>query len=177
MGCSAMFGEVDAQSYQIRQMAQRDALKACRESGGGQCVLFLLNGELKFDGLSPVDSYRLTSAIEGLSFKEPVPGSIPAEFVVASRLRNNFERITDSLEGARKRYRGRNMHYAICVGKRTLWTWTHLTSHAATLSDARSLCISKCRALSDYYSIVRECYAIYEDGGFVSAEAERATRR
>ena len=52
MGCSSVFGEVDAELYQIRQTAKRGALKQCRKSGGGNCVLFLLNGELRFDGLS-----------------------------------------------------------------------------------------------------------------------------
>ena len=177
MTCSAMFGEVDAQPYQIRQAAKRNALKGCRKSGGSKCVLFFLNGELRFDGLSAVESYRMNNALEGLSFKEPEPTSIPAGFAVADSLRDDFERITDSLEDARKRYRGRNMHYAICSGKRNLWTWTHVMSQAATLSNARSTCISKCRALADYYSIDRDCYSIYEDGGFVSAEAERAMRR
>ena len=176
MGCSAYFGEVDADLYQIRQAAKRDALKTCRERGGSKCVLFFLNGELRFDGLSAVESYRLKNALEGLSFEEPEPGSIPAGFAVADSLRDDFERITDALDDARKRNRGRNMHYAICSGK-NLWTWTHMMSQAATLSDARSMCIAKCRALADYHSIDRDCYAIYEDGRFASAEAARATRR
>ena len=81
---------------------------------------------------------------------------------MADSLRDDFERITDSLDDVRRRYRGRNLHYAICSGKRNLWTWAHVSSQAATLSDARSLCIAKCRALADYYSIDRDCYAIYE---------------
>lgn len=177
MGCSAVFGEVDAQLYQIRQTAKRMALKECRTGGGRKCVLFLQNGELRFDGLSAVEKYRLRNALERISFKEPEPRSIPASFVVADSLRDDFEHVTDYLEDVRKRLRGRNLHYSICSGRRNLWTWTHVTSQAATLSDARSMCISKCRALGDYYSIDGDCYAIYEDGGFVSAEAERATRR
>ena len=123
-----------------------------------------------------MEKSRLGNALERISFKEPEPRSIPANFSAAGNLRNDFERVRDFLEDARKRLRGRNMHYTICSG-RNLWTWTHMTSLAATLSDARSMCISKCRALAEYYSVDGDCYPIYENGGFVSADAERAMSR
>lgn len=103
-----------ADPFRLQQKVKRRAKKGCKQAGGRKCVLFWRNGSLRFDGLLPVQAERLESVLLNISSRDSEALPLPKGANVAFSFRTHFEDMRDYWERRRKKYRGRNPHYALC---------------------------------------------------------------
>ena len=161
-------------SYKLKQRAKRNATKWCKKAGGRECVLFWRNGTLRFDGLSAEQSEKLKAIFDKIPDYDSEAAPLPEGVSVGSQFRDGFPQLRDRLEERRRKRRGRNPHYAICINEKGPWTTFRMQGRGTFLEKIRSMCVLKCRAFSEYLSKEGDCYVVYEDGKFASAAAEKA---
>ena len=166
-----------ADPYTLRRDVKRRATKRCKTAGGRNCTLFWRNGALRFDGLSPVQAEKLESALRGIAADDPEALSLPEGTGVDYGFRNRFKRVSDAWEKWRKKYRGYNPHYVLCVNERGTWSSFGMEGPRTHLEVVRGMCVLKCMAISRFVDKDGMCYVVYQDGEFASPAAEQAIMR
>ena len=174
MRCSWSAGGGGADAYSMQQRVKRRVLKGCRKRGGKKCVLFFRNGTIRFDELSPEQSEKAELALAGIPTHQREGTALPEGTALTSDFRDWFSEARDYWEGIRTKNPGRNPHYSICANEQGSYASFYMQGRGTAISNVRNMCILKCRVFSELNSKEGECFAIYEDGAFVSAAAENA---
>ena len=165
-----------ADPWRLRRDVKRRATKRCKKADGRSCVLFWRNGEIRFDGLSPVQAEKFESALRGIAADDPEALSLP-EGVEVDYFRGLFKQASDGWERWRKKNRGHNPHYALCANERSPWSSFGMQGPGTHLETVRGMCVLKCQAISRFVAKGGACYVVYQDGEFASPAAERAIRQ
>ena len=172
--CSWAASGAGADPYRIEQTVKRRARKRCKAAGGGDCVLFWRNGALRFKGLIPIQAERLESALLKMTTYDAEGLPLPEGGIVSFGFLSRFEKVRDDLERYRRKYRGRNPHYAVCTNERGPWTSMVMQGPRIHISHVRTACVWKCKVFSEFLSREGECHVVLEDGKFASPAAELA---
>ena len=153
----------------------KSKLKAfCKEAGGGSCVLFMQNGELKFDGLSPEQSEKLESVLGTIPSYDSEAKPLPDGVNLASGFRDWFPRAKDYFDDLHRKRRFKNHHFAICANSAGTRSWSTGQGGGARVARILSTCMMSCAAISEMYTEEGACYVVYEDSKFASEAAEAA---
>lgn len=174
MRCSWRWASGGADKFRMSQRVKKRGKKWCKEAGGRKCVLFWRNGRLRFDGLSPEQSEKLESVLANIPDYDVEATPFPDGVGVSEGFRDWLPKARDYWDGVRKKRRGKNPHYAICTNETGAAASYFVQGGGAHISNVRNLCVLKCTAISDLYSLEGDCYIVYEDGKFASAAAEAA---
>ena len=162
-----------ARSYMRDEIKSK--LKAfCKEAGGSNCTLFMQNGELKFDGLSPEQSEKLESVLGRIPSYDAEAKPLPDGVDLASGFRDWFPGAKDYFDDLHRKRRFKNHHFAICANSAGTRSWSSGQGGGARISRVLSTCMMSCTAVSEMYSEEGDCYVVYEDGKFASEAAEAA---
>ena len=153
----------------------KSRLKAfCKEAGGKNCILFMQNGELKYEGLSPEQSEKLASVLGRIPSYDPEAKSLPDGVDLASEFRDWFPKAKDYFDNLHRKRKFKNYHFAVCANSTGTRSWSSGQGGGTRLPRLRTTCVMSCTALADMYSEEGNCYVVYEDGKFASAAAEAA---
>ena len=174
MRCSWIWSEAAADSFQLKQKVNRRAKKWCKEAGGRNCVEFWRNGRLRFEGLSPEQAQLLESVLARIPEYDSDAGPLPEGVGVSRPFAEWLPGARDHWERIRRKNRGRNFHYAICTSGSGATASFAMQGGGVFIENVRTLCILKCKAIADLYSVEGDCHVVYEDGKFASAAAEKA---
>ena len=177
MACSWSSAGGGANRVSLRQSVQRNGTKWCKKRGGSNCTLFLKNGKLESDSLSPDDSAKLVLILSNIPSYDSQAHPLPEGVEVGSGFRERFGKSRDYWDDLRKRRRRHNLHYALCASDSGPWASSSQEGGGTAkegLSAAREMCILKCKATVEWSVGKGECYVIYEDGKFASAAAQQA---
>lgn len=175
--CSWASSTGGADPWRLRRDVKRRTTKRCKKAGGRSCVLFWRNGEIRFDGLLPVQAEKIESALRGIATDDPKALSLPEGVGVNWGFIGRFKQVSDDWEGWRKKNRGHNPHYALCVNERSPWTSFGMQGPRTHVEIVRGMCVLKCQAISRFVDKDGTCYVVYQDGEFASPAAEQALRR
>ena len=175
MRCTWSSGSGAADPFRMQQKVKRRLKKSCKKAGGRKCVIFWRNGALRFDGLAPEQSERLESALAKIPDYDAEAVSLPEGAGLHDKFRDWFPKAKDYWEGIRKKNPGHNPHYAICANETGVPASFYMQGRGTHISNVRNMCVLKCQSLSELFSKEGTCYAVYGDGKFVNAAAEKAT--
>ncbi len=173
MSCSWNWADGGADSLRLKNKVKRQATKWCKQAGGRKCVLFWRNGRIRFDGLSPEQVEKVDSVFGKIRDHDVQARPLPEGVAVNQGFLDWFPKAREQLENDRRKYRGRNPHYAICANENGPASWFSLWG-SVDMAEVRNMCTLKCVALSELFSKEGECYVVFEDGKFASAAAEAA---
>ena len=173
MRCSWTWSDGGGDSFQFKNKVRRQATKWCKQAGGRKCVLFWRNGRIRFDALSPEQVEKADSVLGKIRDHDVQARPLPEGVGVSQGFLNWFSAAREHLENDRRKYRGRNPHYAICANENGPATWFSMWG-SVDMAEVRNMCTLKCVALSELLSKEGECYVVFEDGKFASAAAEAA---
>ena len=121
MACSWSSATGGANRVSMRQRVQRNGTKGCKKRGGSDCTLFLKNGKLKSDSLSPDDSAKLALILSNIPSYDSQAHPLPEGVEVGSDFRERFGKARDYWDDLRKRRRAHKLHYSLCAMTRQSW--------------------------------------------------------
>jgi hypothetical protein len=176
MRCSASWAgrNSGADRFYMRRELKAKVKSYCKEAGGGNCTLFMRNGELKFDGLTSEQSERFESVLGKIPSFDAEAQPLPDGVDVPSRFGDWFPGARDSFQDVHRKRKFKNHHYAFCMNKAGTASWSAAQGGGVDISQIRSECVLRCKAYSEMYSQEGDCYVIFEDGKFASEAAEAA---
>ena len=179
MSCTAATGPKGAGGSQLRNAAKRQATKQCKAAGGNGCRLFWRSGELKTDRLAGEARERLQALFEYSGSYEAQGAPLPEGASLGQLVRDRFANASNQLETYRVTRDGGNAHYGICANEAGFWSVFLAEGEGVERSHVRNLCVLKCDGLAKWVSakypaLAGKCYAVYENGEFVSETAKKA---
>ena len=176
MRCSASWAgrNSGADRFYMRRELKSKVRSYCKEAGGGKCIVFMRNGELEYDGLSSEQSEKFASVLGNIPSYDTEAKPLPDGVDVPERFSDWFPGAKDHFDGAHRKRKLKNHHFAICMNTAGMASWSAAEGGGADISQVRSTCALRCIALSEMNSEEGDCYVVYEDGKFASASAEAA---
>ena len=174
MRCRWRSGFARHQAFDVKLWEKRELRRQCGKAGGKDCIPFIRNGKLEFDGLSPEDTGKLESILQKISSSDPEAAPPPEGFRMSSKFRNRFNEVKEYWDDYRKKNRLKNPHYALCANDQNYWASFSAQGSGIRLPNVRKMCVLKCNAIAQWYAVEGACYVLYEDGQFANAAAEQA---